>query len=140
MAGELVIREDGCVGLEDSNSAAAADKGAWQVFTDKPEECCCCDPCENSDPKPHKILYAWTSHSSWPAEDLTPYKKRGECFRYWRLFEGSYSFRADGCLASNGTQYGAGSIVDGELVGLPDSFKSGYSYEGAMRILIFCCT
>ena len=139
MAGELVIRKGGYLGIEDEQNADVEEKGAGQVFTDKPEECCCCDPCENSDPKPHKILHSWTSHSSQPAHDLTPYKKKGECFKYWRLFEGSYSFRDDGCLSSNGTQYGSGSVVDGELVGLPDSFKSSYSYTGAMKLLLLCC-
>ena len=137
MAGELVIRKGGYLGIEDDGDADG--KGAGQVFTDKPEECCCCDPSENSDPKPHKMLHSWTSRSDWPAEDLTPYQKKGQCFRYWRLFEGDYSFKADGCLSSNGTQYGSGAVVDGELVGLPGSFKSTYSYEGAMRLLLLCC-
>ena len=139
MAGELVIRKGGYVGVEDDDDDDDDDNGAWQVFTDKPDECCCCDPCESSDPKPHKILHSWTSNSSRPAEDLTPYKKKGQCFRYWRLFEGDYSFKDDGCLSSNGTQYGSGSVVDGELIGLPDSFKSSYSYDGAMRLLLLCC-
>jgi hypothetical protein len=137
MAGEWVIRKGGCLGLEDDDNAD--EKGAGQVFTDKPEECCCCDPCESADPKPHKLLHSWTSHSSYPAEDLTPYKKKGECFKYWVMFEGSYSFNGNGCLSSKGTTYGSGSVNNGELVGLPDSFKSNYSYDGAMKIALYCC-
>ena len=139
MAGELVIRKGGYFSVEDNDNAAASDKGAGLFFTDKPDECCCCDPCENADPKPYRILHSWTSRSSYPAEDLTPYKKRGQCFRYWVLFEGNYSMNANGCLSSKGTTYGSGAIVDGELIGLPDSFRSTYSYDGAMKILIYCC-
>jgi len=141
MAGELVIRKGGYLGIEDDNTAGD-DKGAGQVFTDKPEECCCCDPCENSDPKPNKTLHSWTSNSNDPArrtEDLRPFKNRGECYRYWVLFEGSYSFDAKGCLSSKGTTYGSGAIVNGELIGLQDSFTSSYSYDGAMRLLLVCC-
>ena len=140
MAGELVIRKGGYVGIEDGDNAAAADKGAGQVFTDKPEECCCCDPCENTNPKPNKTLHSWTSYSSSPAENLIPFRTRGECFRYWFLFEGNASFNSNGCLTGTGTRYGSGAVVNGELVGLPDSFRSGYSYAGYMKIVLACCT
>jgi hypothetical protein len=128
MAGELVIRKGGYFSVEDN--ADAEDKGAGLFFTDKPDECCCCDPCENADPKPYKTLHSWTSNSNDSArrtENLRPYQKKGECFRYWVLFEGNFTFDAKGCLSSKGTTYGSGAIVDGELVGLPDSFTSNYS-------------
>ena len=140
MAGELVIRKGGYLGIEDDNEADAEEKGAGQLFTDKPDECCCCDPCENADPKPNKILHSWTSNSSRPPENLRPYKKKGECFKFWRIAEGTINYNAQGCyVGSSGSQYESGSIVNGELVGLPDEWRSSYSYDGYMKISVHCC-
>ena len=140
MAGELVIRKGGYLGIEDDDNADDGEQGAGQVFTDKPEECCCCDPCENADPKPHKILHAWTSNSNNPPENLRPYKKKGECFKYWKLAEGEMRFNDEGCYTgSSGSGYESGTIENGELIGLPDEWRSGYSYDGAMKLVLACC-
>ena len=140
MAGELVIRKGGYLGIEDDDGGEADDLGKSEVFTDKPEECCCCDPCENADPKPHKILHSWTSRSSYPPENLKSYKKKGECFKYWRIAEGEITYNEQGCyVRSSGSQYESGTIENGELIGLPDEWRSGYSYDGAMKISLHCC-
>jgi hypothetical protein len=81
---------------------------------------CCCKP---------KILATYTTlnYGTW---DLTPYQGDGigPPGSAWRLWESSY-----------GLTYGSGNVdQNGRLVGLPDSFKSTYSYAGYMRIEIGC--
>ena len=148
MAGELVIREDGYVGLEDSNNAAA-DKGAWQVFTDKPEEClCCCDECNDAPPHPpgKTIHFINVPPNGTGPYDLTPYRYRGECFRLWWLWtiigkNPPVQFDANGCF-TGGTNilHASGTIVDGELVGLPLTWRPpSYSYDGPTYLVAACC-
>lgn len=141
MAGELVIRKGGYLGIEDSSDDdAAEERGKGQVFTDKPDDCCCCDPCENADPKPYKIITSWTSRRDYPAKDLKPSKKKGMCFKYWKIAEGELYWNDEGCwTGSSGSRYEGGSIENGELIGLPDSWTSSYSYDGAMSLFAYCC-
>ena len=81
---------------------------------------CCCKP---------KILASYTisGHGTW---DLTPYQGDGlaPSGSAWRLRESSY-----------GIVYASGNVNEnGRHVGLPDSFRSNYSYAGYMRIEIGC--
>lgn len=141
MAGELVIRKGGMLGIEDSgDDDMAEERGKGQVFTDKEDECCCCDPCENASPKPYKVIHSWTANRSYPPQDLRPYKKKGECFKHWKIAEGDLRWTSDGCYeGSSGSGYESGSIENGELIGLPDEWRSGYSYNGYMKLAVFCC-
>ena len=144
MSGEFVIRDDGSLGVEDTGNAA--DQGVAQVFTGNPDECGCCDPCENANPKPHKILHSWVSNGTFGAENprlatenLRPYRDKGEHFRFWRIVEGNISFNANGCFSgSSGSQYESGVIVNGELIGLPDEWQSSYYYDGFIKLVVFC--
>jgi hypothetical protein len=81
---------------------------------------CCCKP---------KVLATFTTinYGVW---DLTPYQGANMAppGSAWRLRE-----------TGAGVVYGTG-VVDqnGRLVGLPDSFRSSYSYAGYMQIEIGC--
>jgi hypothetical protein len=81
---------------------------------------CCCKP---------KILVSHTiaGNGTW---DLTPYQGDNQALSgsSWRLRE-----------SGHGVVYASGEVnKNGKLVGLPNSFKSSYSYAGYMRIEIGC--
>jgi len=82
---------------------------------------CCCKP---------KILASYTTNSSHPVWDLTPWQGANQApsGSVWRLRE-----RGAGLI------YGSGTVdANGRLVGLPDSFRSSYSYDGYMQLEIGC--
>jgi hypothetical protein len=113
-----------------NNGYIVSKKGKGQVFKDGSlavfnangycQDCCC---------KP-KILASYTTNSSHPTWDLTPWQGDGQAppGSFWRLRE-----RGAGLL------YGSGTVDEnGKLVGLPNSFTSNYSYDGYMQLEIGC--
>jgi hypothetical protein len=137
MAGELLVLEDGYVGI--AGFGMSDGKGKGLVLPEDVDDCPCCSDCDYHKTK-YMVLHAWTSSRDYGPEDLTPYKKEGRYFKYWRLAEGTITWRNDGCWEGiTGSRYGSGSIVKGELIGLPDNWTSNYSYTGAMKLFVYCC-
>jgi len=88
--------------------------------------CCCSADCE-CEPV---ILGAFTTNSVTPVWDLSPYRgPQTACPEArWRLRE-----------VGAGLLYGSGIVDDdGYLTGLPPSFRTGYIYDGYMRLEIGC--
>ncbi len=90
----------------------------------------CCDCC-----KP-KVLASFVANAAYADRrtwNLTPYQGPGiddtNCPHVqWRLIE-----------TGAGLQYGNGQInSNGELVGLPNSFTTSYSYDGYMKLQLAC--
>ena len=127
MAGELVIRKGGHVGVEDSNRVSADERGRFQAFTNRPEECCCCQPCD-ADPGRSRTLHSWYSDAVYqPPENLEPFRHEGGCFRYWKITSGY------------GSDYDGGVVEDGELIGLTSPWGVGTgTYRANVSLVLLC--
>jgi hypothetical protein len=80
------------------------------------------------------ILGTFITNSTTPVWDLSPYTGPETACpgARWRL-------RETGATGTNNTGYGSGVVDDnGVLTGLPPSFRTGYSYDGYMRLEIGC--
>ncbi|MCL2120167.1 MAG: hypothetical protein FWH27_17265 [Planctomycetaceae bacterium] len=100
-------------------------KGGAIAVNNKYGRCPNCCPC-----KPYILAHAITNSQN-PVWDLTPYQGKGIATMnntVWRLKE-----RGAGLI------YGNGNVSrDGELLGLPNSFRTSYSYDGFMELQLGC--
>lgn len=90
-----------------------------------------CDKCPPCECKP-RVLAKWLlmPRTTW---DLTPYQVKG--FAGYARYERKWQIRE----CSGGVRYQKGDIApDGTLLGLPDSFKARYHYEGYMNLQMCC--
>ncbi|MGL6196612.1 MAG: hypothetical protein ACRC2T_17505 [Thermoguttaceae bacterium] len=113
--GELILKENGTIGVRANGNTA--------VFNAK-SECVVCCPC-----KP-KVLGTFVTNSTTPVWDLREYQgdEMAPPGAYWRLRE-----------TGAGLFYGNGRVdANGKLAGLPDEFRSNYSYNGYMQLEIGC--
>ncbi|MCL2645585.1 MAG: hypothetical protein FWD61_01105 [Phycisphaerales bacterium] len=89
--------------------------------------CCGCKP---------KVLGSYvTNAETSPTWDLTPYQgpHQAPSNSYWRLIE------LGSCYPGGYPWYGAGCVNNrGQLVNLPDEFRSGYYYNGYLELQIGC--
>jgi len=113
----------GKIVLKPGGGQSVLDSGKFAVFNSKElcPECCECKP---------KTIAMFTTNSSNPVWDLTPYQGDGIAppGSVWRLQE-----------TGSNLLYGSGNVnADGKLVGLPASFRSSYTYDGYMRLEIGC--
>ena len=103
-------------------------KGGAIAVYNKNGECSTC--CGDDECKPY-VLARKTTNSQNPVWDLTPYQGPGIAKRnttHWRIIELNYRL-----------QYGFGTVnLERELVGLPDQFRTSYSYNGYMELQIGC--
>jgi len=117
--GKTVILETGKRGLRQSGKGALYDEDG------KCPECCC----------KIKVLASFVTNSQNPVWDLTPYQgeRMASPGAFWRLIE------MGSCYPGYYPWYGAGCVdANGKLVGLPNEFRSGYSYNGYMQLQIGC--
>lgn len=96
-----------------------------------------CDECP-CECKPFVIATKITNTRRDPCWDLRPYKYKGK-YRNgsgrWRLRDVGAAHYYNPDKPCNGVVYGSGEIGrDGELIGLPDEFVSGYNYDGYMTL------
>lgn len=120
IAGKTVVLDGGKRGLLSGGKAAVYDADG------NCSTCCGCDPV---------VLGSFTTNSSNPVWDLTPYQgpHKAPPHSYWRLIE------MGSCYPSSYPWYGAGCVDGhGQLVNLPNQFRSGYSYNGYMQLQIGC--
>jgi len=118
--GHVVVKKGKAKVFRNGRLAVFGQKGCRQ----------CCDCC-----KP-KVLASFVTNAAYADRrtwDLTPYQGPGiddaDCPHVqWRLIE-----RGAGLIYSGGW-IGA----DGELVGLPRSFTTSYSYDGNMNLQLAC--
>jgi len=100
-------------------------KGGAIAVANKSGRCPDCCPC-----KPY-VLARKTTNSSDPVFDLTPYQGKGIATKnntVWRLLE-----------RGAGLNYGNGKVSrEGELLNLPNSFRTNYSYDGFMELQLGC--
>ncbi len=89
-----------------------------------------CETCCETECVPY-VLAGTTTNSENPVWDLRPYQGPGKAKKgaiAWRLIERGY-----------GLNYGSGTVnKDRQLVGLPDSFRTSYYYNGYMELQIAC--
>ncbi len=87
----------------------------------------CSDDCSHCKPS---VIATYTTNGDNPTWDLTPYQGDGvgKPDALWRLYELS------GCV-----EYKRGRIDEnGKLEGLPNQFKSNYTYDGYMELQQGC--
>ena len=101
-------------------------KGGAIAVNNKNGNCADCCPC-----KPYILARKITNSSNDPVFDLTPYQGKGIATKnntVWRLLE-----------RGAGLNYGNGKISsEGELLNLPNSFRTNYSYDGYMELQLGC--
>lgn len=94
--------------------------------------CPCCKP---------RVIASKITNPNSPRWDLTPYQgeRIGLPGARWRLRDVGEAHHNDRDQSCSGVIYGNGSIdKDGKLVGLPNEFVSGYSYNGYMQLQQGC--
>ena len=87
----------------------------------------CSDDCSQCEPS---VIASYTTNGNNPTWDLTPYQGDGvgRPNTLWRLYE-----------LSGGVEYNRGRIDEnGKLEGLPNQFKSNYTYDGYMELQQGC--
>jgi len=97
-----------------------------QIFTTSGRCSECCTP---------YVLASAVTNSGNPTWNLTPYQGPGKATpcAFWRLIE------TGNCYPAAYPWYGAGCVDStGQLVGLPSSFTSRFSYNGYMQLQIGC--
>ena len=116
--GEITVVGKGSIGVL---------KGGFIAVLNKRGECENCCPIKCT---PY-VLATKTTNQSNPTWDLTPYQGKGIAKKRsaaWRLIE-----------RGHGLQYGNGEVNrDRQLVGLPNEFRTGFSYDGYMELQIAC--
>ena len=141
MAGELVLKKGGYFAVSERG-------GEGMVFTNDPDDCPCCN-CNWCDGDPpyrtgETIHFINVPPNGTGPYDLTPFKKRGKCFKLWWLWTiigRGPQFNSNGCF-TGGTNilHASGTIVNKELVGLPETWRPpSYNYEGPTYLVIACC-
>ena len=114
--GAITLFAKGRIGVLKGGAIAVYNKNGRCV------NCCSCKP---------YILARKTTNSQDPVWDLTPYQGKGIAKKHntvWRIKE-----------RSAGLVYGNGKVSsEGELLNLPSSFRTSYSYNGYMELQLGC--